>query len=212
MRFPFFNMDKNAPYRKLGLVLFAVSLLIIAYVAVYMYSESRSPENRVSEIAISWYIPEYSEMVEKSDLIVVATVTGKNGVWDTKDGEKPFRFRLFNGGAGDYSGGLFTEYTFRPDEVLKGKTTTVIGRVRGGVADGYTQKATPTSSFEVGDQVLLFLTNNEDRDGNRILWYYVDWPSAFTKDSDGLFKNECYGAFSVEQLKEEIAGSPAVSV
>ncbi|WP_318786381.1 hypothetical protein [Methanimicrococcus hacksteinii] len=181
----------------------AISVLIIASVAAYVYYESQKPGNKnLGEIMINWYIPDYDKLVSDSDLIVVATVTSKKGVWGTDDGEKPSGF-------GIYKSGIYTEYTFRPDDVLKGNTTTIIGRAQGGEVDGYTLTATQTSSFEVGDQVLLFLTANKDADGNRILWYYIHWPGVFTETGDGIFTNDVYGNISTEQLKQDIASGSA---
>ncbi|MBZ3936291.1 hypothetical protein [Methanimicrococcus blatticola] len=188
--------------KKLGFVLLAISLLLIASVVGYAYSQSqnRLPEGKdLGEMMINWYIPDYNALVSDSDLIVVATVTNKTGIWGTDDGEKPSPVTIYSS--------IYTEYTFKPDEILKGNTTTIIGRVRGGTVDGYTQKATQTSSFEVGDKVLLFVTNNKDADGNRILWYHINWPGAFTETTDGKFTNPCYGEISIEQLKQDIADS-----
>ena len=186
--------------KKLGIVLLVVSLVIMASVIGYAYYKTQIPENKnLGEIMINWYIPDYDELVADSDLIVVATVTNKTGVWGTDDGEKPSPVTIYSN--------IYTEYTFKPEEVLKGNTTTVIGRVRGGEVDGYTLKATQTSSFETGDQVLLFLTNNKDTGGNRILWYYINWPGAFTETGTGQFTNPCYGEISIEQLKQDIADS-----
>lgn len=187
--------------QKLGIVLLFCSLVVIASVIGYAYLQTQSPENKnFGKIQISWYVPEYDELIADSDLIVVATVTDKTGIWDTKNGQKPLL-------PGIQKRGINTEYTFMPEDVLKGNTTTIIGRVRGGEADGYTQRASPTASFEVGDKVLLFLKNNEDADGNRILWYYVSWPTSFIENGDGKFENMCYDALSIEQLKQDIAAS-----
>lgn len=188
--------------KKLGFVLLAISLLLIASVVGYAYSQSqnRLPEGKdLGEMMINWYIPDYDDLVSSSDLIVVATVTNKTGIWGTEGGEKPSPVTIYSS--------IYTEYTFKPDDVLKGNTTTIIGRVRGGTVDGYTQKATQTSSFEVGDKVLLFMTNNKDADGNRILWYHINWPGAFIETTDGKFTNPCYGEISIEQVKQDIADS-----
>lgn len=192
--------------KKRGIVLLAASLILMASVVGYAYHKSQiqPPENKyLGEMMINWHIPAYDDLIADSDLIVVATVTGKTGVWGTDDGEMPSPVTIYSS--------IYTEYTFKPEEVLKGNTTTIIGRVRGGEVDGYTQKATQTSSFETGDKVLLFLTNNTDADGNRILWYYINWPGAFNENSDGQFENPCYGKISVEQLKQDIAASETAS-
>ncbi|MDR0767110.1 MAG: hypothetical protein LBE57_01485 [Methanosarcinales archaeon] len=186
-------------WQKIGIILLVASLIFIAAV-IYTGYENLSPKGKdLGEVMICWHIPEYDELVSNSDLIVVATVTNKTGIWwsGPNDTPAPLFFR---------SRSIFTVYSFKPDEVLKGNTTTIFGRVHGGTVDGYTQKATPTPSFEVGDQVLLFLRNNQDVKGNPILWYYVDWPSAFTSSGDGIFENEVYGEVSIEELKREIAG------
>ncbi|WP_316559333.1 hypothetical protein [Methanimicrococcus stummii] len=184
----------------------AISILIIASVVVYMFYESQKPENKnLGEVLINWYIPDYDKLVSDSDLIAVATVTSKKGIWGTDDGEKPSGFDI-------YKSGIYTEYTFQPDDVLKGNTTTIIGRAQGGEVDGYTLKATQTSSFEVGDQVLLFLTNNKDADGNRILWYYINWPGVFTERDNSVFTNDVYGNISLEQLKKDIVDSESANI
>ncbi|WNY24012.1 hypothetical protein MmiHf6_13370 [Methanimicrococcus hongohii] len=197
-------MSSKIPTRqKAAIVLFALAFLILAAVSVYTIYDAHKPENKdLGELMINWYIPDYDDLISDSDLIVVATVTNKTGIWGTDDGEKP-------SGVKAYTSGIYTEYTFQPVDVLKGNTTTIIGRARGGEVDGYTQKATQTSSFEVGDTVLLFLTNNTDSDGNRILWYYINWPGAFEESSDGVFRNDVYGEITIEQLKLDIAESEA---
>lgn len=196
-------MAQMTTTRKIGIVLLIISLLMMVSIVGYAYYKSQVPDGKnLGEIMINWYIPEYDELIENSDLIVIATVTNKTGVWGTDDGEKPPVVTIYNN--------IYTEYTFKPEEVLKGNTTTVIGRVRGGEVDGYTQKATQTSSFEVGDKVILFLTNNTDSDGNRILWYYINWPGAFSETADGNFTNAVYGEISIEQLKQDIAESETV--
>lgn len=188
--------------KKIGIVLLILSVVIMAAVIGYAYQKSQNqpPASKdLGEMMINWYIPDYDKLVDDSDLIVVATVTNKSGIWGTEDGEMPLPVTRYSS--------IYTEYTFKPEEVLKGNTTTIIGRVRGGEVDGYTQKATQTSSFEVGDKVLLFLTNNKDANGNRILWYHINWPGALTETADGQFENPCYGVISIEQLKQDIADS-----
>lgn len=201
-------MNKITPRQTLGLGLLAVSFLLIAAV-VYIGYENQTPGDKdLGEIIITWYIPEYGELVESSDLIVIGTVTNKTGVWDTEDGEKPSRLRFYTGG--NFSG-IHTEYVIRPDDVLKGRTATVIGHVRGGTADGYVWHADPIPSFEVGDRVLLFLSETDSPTGDRIPWYHIGWPNAFTEEGDGFFRNECYGGVDIEQLKELIAVQRAAS-
>lgn len=202
------KMVEKLTYRKAGLILFAIALIIIASVVVYTAYVNNKPENKeLGEILIHWYVAEYNELLEDSDLIVVATVTNKTGIWGTTDGKKPSRF----GGNKDeiFEGGILTEYTFRPVDVLKGNTTTIIGRIRGGEVDGYSQKASPTPSFEVGDTVLLFLKNNTDADGNPMFWYYVGWPTSFIEEN-GKFVNDCYDDILIDALKKDIEDGEAV--
>ncbi|MDR2944288.1 MAG: hypothetical protein LBU81_04300 [Methanosarcinales archaeon] len=190
--------------QKLGLVLLLISAVIIGSVIGYVYLQSQTPDDKnLGEMMINWYIPDYDTLVADSDLIVIATVTDKTGIWDTDDGKKPLLLTD--------SDTIRTEYTFKPEDVLKGSTTTLIGRVYGGEVDGYTQTAMQTPSFEVGDKVLLFLNNNEDADGNRILWYHINWPGAFAVNSNGQFENPCYGEISIDQLTQNIADSETSS-
>lgn len=190
-------MEKMAPRMKIGIILFAVGFLIVAAIAVYTVSESRNPESKdLGEMMINWHFAEFDEKVSDVDLIVIATVSNKTGVWDTENGKKPFVI--------DYDTKIRTEYTFRPDDVLKGTTASFKGRVLGGTADGYTLKATKTPSFEVGDKVLLFLETNIDADGNDKVWYSIGLPDAFYETGDGVFTNEYYGDITVDELKNDL--------
>ncbi|MDR2944289.1 MAG: hypothetical protein LBU81_04305 [Methanosarcinales archaeon] len=200
-------MTKDSKGMKIAVLVFSAALIIIAAAATFTAADRQNPafpvNSNIGGISISWHYPDYEELVTALDLIVIATVTNKTGIWDTDDGKKPMFWPI-------RKSGILTEYTFKPEDVLKGNTTTFIGRIRGGTADGYTQDANPTPSFETGDKVLLFLKTNEDADGNRILWYYLSWPTAFTENRDGKFENPCYDALSIELLKQDVTALNAV--
>lgn len=190
--------NEMPPRIKIGIALFFVGLLVAASVAVYTASENWKPDNKdLGEMMINWYFAELDEKVATSDLIVIATVSNKTGVWDTANGEKPSVISI-------YDTRISTEYTFRPDDVLKGNTSIFKGRVAGGTVDGYTLKATKTPSFEEGDKVLLFLKTNIDEEGNDKIWYHIGLPDAFYETDDGVFTNEYYGDVLVEELKNDL--------
>ena len=189
-------MAENSKFMKNAIVLFAAALLLIAAVGVYASLENQAKcQNKMT---LHPYYPGYDEMISRSDLIVTATVTNQECIWDTKDGKKPLSVYFSKAR-------IYTEYTFEAADVLKGNETFIKGRVYGGSTDGYTMTASGTPSFGVGDEVLLFLMTNEDESGNLISWYHISLTSAFFEESDGVFAIDEFHSVTIEQLKEDIA-------
>ena len=191
-------MSDNSKFIKIAIVLFAAALLVIAAVGVYTSLENQAKYQ--GKMTFHPYYPGYDEIISRSDLIVTATVTNQECVWDTKDGKKPFSVYFSKAR-------IYTEYTFESDDILKGNETSVKGRVYGGSADGYTMTATGTTSFEVGDKVLLFLTTNQDESGNLISWYHIGLTNSFFEKSEDVFmleSDESRGDVTIEQLREDI--------
>lgn len=187
---------------KIAVLIFSVLLIGVAGLGAFDNIDKNRlylPVNgSVGNIAISWHTPDYDELINRSDLIVIGTVSDKTGAWNTEDGKKPPRYALV-------STGISTYYVIDEFELLKGETDQIRVRAPGGTVDGYTTYASPMQTLEVGDTVLLFLTNNADVDGNPISRYHIGFPTVFTKTADGEFENEFYGEISVEELKKEIA-------
>ena len=199
----------NKSYVKIGIVVLAVCLLLTAVVGIY-HHQKVIETSKTSHFAIDFHWPEYEELVFKSDLIVVAKVTSEQGVWGTSDGKKPgsLDFHLKMIGIyrpSDDDNGIQTEYAFEPVAVLKGNTSDFKGRVYGGTVDGYSSIGDNRySSFEIGDNVLLFLGTYQKEDGTTINWHYIADPQVFTDNGDGTFSNVYYGTVTVDQVKNEI--------
>ena len=220
---------------KFIIALFAVVFVAVAAVSVYSAAADRHKEDvLLGGIAIDYIFPEYNELIADSDLIVVATVKDKKGIWDTKTGKKPLMINLFN--MKDKTrpfvltfpkAGIETEYVFEAEEVLKGDATIFKGRTHGGCVDGYIVSASGAPSFEPGESVLLFLKTNTDEDGNLISWYHIGLPNAFPLEETILYQseweilssvmeghhtNDYYGDLTIEQLKIDIAGNPNMQI
>jgi hypothetical protein len=227
-------MEKITPRMKFAIALFAAVFLIVAAVSVCSASVKQNNEDiMIGGIAVDYVFPEYNELIAESDLIVVAIVKDKKGVWDTKDGKKPLTVNLFN--MKDEKrpivlryphAGINTEYTFEAEEVLKGEATIFKGRTRGGCADGYRIDTSGVPSFEPGERVLLFLKTNTDEDGNLISWYHIGLPDAFpleetivyqseweilTSVMEGHHTNDYYGDLTIEQLRIDVAANAAAN-
>ncbi|WNY24014.1 hypothetical protein MmiHf6_13390 [Methanimicrococcus hongohii] len=197
-------MIENSKGIKIVIVVFSILLILTAGVAAFDNIDKNRlhlPVNgSVGMIHISWMTPDFEELVDRSDLIIVGTVSDKYGAWNTEDGSKPPRYALV-------STGISTYYEISGLEVLKGSAETVTVRAPGGTTGGYTTTAEPMQELEVGDTVLLFLTNNYDSEGNPITWYHIGFPTVFIKNGDGLFENEFYGEISIEEVEKEIENS-----
>jgi len=222
-------MSEVTPHMKFIVILFAAVLLIVAAGSVYSAFYKQDGDVLLGNMVVSSVFPEYDELIADSDLIVVATVKDKKGIWDTKSGKKPLTITLFNSKDGNKPivliyprAGINTEYTFEAEEVLKGEATTFKGLVRGGNADGYTVDVSGVPSFEPGEPVILFLKTNSDENGNPISWYHISLPNSFplketiiyqsdweilSVTEDGNHANEYYGSLTVEQLRKDVAGS-----
>lgn len=197
-------MTEESKGMKIAVLVFAAALIIVAVAAAGVSAEQQKtcfPVNgSIGDVVIDWYYPDYEELVLRSDLIVVATVSDKFTVWGTEDGEKPPRYALC-----DYW--IYTCYPCDEFEVLKGNVSRLCVRAPGGTADGYTLNADPVPEFEVGDKVLLFLTTNYDESGNYTVWYHVGMSNVFTETEGGIFVNDYYGGITAEQVKENIAAA-----
>jgi len=196
-------MSEISRSMKIAIILFAAAFLSVAAIVVCSDLDKRNDGimQNWEGMYISWYYPEYDEIILDSDLIVVATVTDKKGVWNTKDEKKPLIAWFSNAG-------INTEYTFEPKDILKGETATFKVRTPGGSADGYKKEVGSGSpSFEIGDHVLLFLTKNQDENGKMISWYFIGEPSALIEKSDYIFTNGYYGDLTVDQLKTDISNA-----
>jgi len=228
-------MSEITPRMKFAIGLCAAVFIIIAAVSVCSALDKQHKEDvLLGGIAVDYVFPEYNELIADSDLIVVATVKDKTGIWQTKTGKKPLMINLFN--MKDETrpivlryprAGIETEYTFEAEEVLKGEATTFRGRTHGGCADGYRIDASGVPSFEPGERVLLFLKTNTDEDGNLISWYHIGLPNAFpleetilyqsdweilTSVMEGHHTNDYYGDLTIEQLKIDIAGNTDMQI
>ncbi|WP_338102157.1 hypothetical protein [Methanolapillus millepedarum] len=200
-------MDEKS-HMKLWIIILAAVFIVIAAIGVYtaMNKQDKDTANEtdLGTIMINWYFPEFSQLVDNSDLIVTATVTGEKSIWDTPDGQKPANMTDYK----DNHGQISTEYTFQTDEILKGNISdTFTGRVKGGTLDGYTFTAMKVPTFDVNDTVLLFIQYPKDENGNVIQKDFVQigLPDAFVQTENGNFTNEYYGEVSETQVKEEIA-------
>ncbi|WNY27688.1 hypothetical protein [Methanolapillus ohkumae] len=207
-------MDEKS-HMKIWIILLAVFFIVIAAAGVYAATSGQknnsANETDLGTIMINWYFPEYNQLIAKSDLIVVANVTDERGVWDTADGKKPENISNYENETGKKAT-ISTEYTFKTNEILKGTVNdTFLGRVKGGTADGYTFAAMKVPSFDKGDIVLLFIQYPKDENGNIIPMDYIQIgePDAFIQTSDGNFSNDYYGEISLDQLKKDIAATPA---
>ena len=227
-------MEKTKSRMTFAITLFAAVFLIVAVVSVYSASAKQNQEDIfLGGIAVDYRFPEYNELIADSDLIVVATVKDKKGVWDTKNGKKPLTINFFNMKNEERPfvltfprAGIKTEYTFEAEEVLKGEATMFKGRTYGGRADGYIVDASGVPSFEPGERVLLFLKTNTDEDGNLISWYHIGLPDAFPLEEtivyqseweilssvmEGYHTNDYYGDLTIEQLKIDVAANAAAN-
>jgi len=196
-------------YLKIGIVVLAVCLLLIAVVGIYYHHQKAIEASKTGYFAIDWYWAEYEELVSKSDLIVVAKVTNERGIWGTSDGKKPssldYHLRMIGIYRPSDDDGIKTEYTFEPVTVLKGNVSDFKGHIYGGTVDGYSSTGDNRySSFKIGDHVLLFLLANHKEDGTSIDWYYIGDPQVFTDNGDGTFSNVYYGTVTVDQVKNDI--------
>ena len=223
-------MTELNPKMKFVVVLFAAAFIIIAAASVYVCLEKRNQNDVwLGGIAVDSISPEYETLIAKSDLIVVATVKDKKGIWDTKDGKKPLTINIFNMKNEKRPfvltlphAGIKTEYTFEADEVLKGEAATFKGRTYGGRADGYIIDASGVPSFEPGEKVLLFLNENQDENGNLISWYHISIPTGFSEKTkttqilsdafvieiiDGVYTNGFGEEIVLEQLRADIANA-----
>ena len=194
-------MAEESKGMKITVLLFAAALFIVAVAAVGTSMEQQKtcfPVNgSVGNVVIDWHYPDYEELIERSDLIVVATVSDKFTVWGTEDGKKPPRYELC-------TAGIYTCHPCDEFEVLKGNISRLCVRTPGGSIDGYTMNVYPVPELEVGDTVLMFLNTNYDENGNYRVWYYIGMPNVFTASEDGTFVNDYYGGVTIEQLKEDI--------
>ncbi|MDV0446848.1 hypothetical protein MsAg5_07070 [Methanosarcinaceae archaeon Ag5] len=202
-------MDEKS-HMKLWIIILAAVFIVVAAAGVYTAmnkmdaKENKTNDTDLGTIMINWYFPEFPQLVDNSDLIVVATVTGEKGVWDTPDGQKPANMTEYK----DNYGQISTEYTFQTDDILKGTVNdTFTGRVKGGTLDGYTFTAQKVPTFENNDTVLLFIQYPKDENGTVIQQNYVQigFPNAFIETANGNFTSEYYGDVTLTQVKEEIA-------
>ncbi len=197
-------MTEETKGMKIAVLAFAAALIIVAVAAVGVSAEQQKtcfPVNgSVGDVIIDWYYPDYEELVARSDLIVIATVSDKFAVWGTEDGKKPPRYDLC-------STWIYTCYPSDEFEVLKGNVSRLCVRAPGGTVDGYTLNASRVPEFEIGDTVLLFLNTNFDENGNYTVWYHIGMPNVFEASENGTFANDYYGSVTAEQLKENIAAA-----
>lgn len=197
-------MPETSKFMKIAVLIFSVVLVAVAVIGTVESAESNRlylPVNgSVGNMSIGWHYPDYGDLVAESDLIIVATVSDKFGIWNTADGKKPPRYALC-----DY--GISTCHPCEEFEVLKGDVARVCLRAPGGTVDGYTMNAAPVPSLEIGDTVLVFLTHNYDENDVYLSWYHIGSPNVFTETENGTFVNEYYGELTVEQLKKDIENS-----
>ncbi|MBZ3936290.1 hypothetical protein [Methanimicrococcus blatticola] len=188
-------MIEDSKGMKIAVLLFSAALILVAIAAVGTSMEQQKthfPVNgSVGWVAISWYYPDYDELVSGSDLIVVGTVSDKYALWGTEDGQKPPRYALCDAG-------IYTYYSFNEFEILKGSAETLCVRTPGGTVDGYTYHVSTVPEFEIGDSVLMFLTENVDMNGTTFHWNHIAPPTVFIETEDGVFVNDYYGEVTID--------------
>lgn len=190
-------MPDTSKFIQIAVLLFTAALLILAALGTLESAENNRlclpVDGNLGSLSISWYYPDCEEMISGADVIAVATVSEKFGVWGTADGKKPPRNELC-------SAGIYTRYLFEEVDVLKGNVSSLSVRAPGGEIDGYSLNASPVPEFEIGDRVLLLLSDNFDADGNSLEWYHLGEPNVFTQTENGTFTNPYYGELTIESL------------
>ncbi|MDV0446847.1 hypothetical protein MsAg5_07060 [Methanosarcinaceae archaeon Ag5] len=178
-------MDKN---KKIAAGIIIVVVLTVAALALIISAAFISFENDwelddgtilVGGMCICYVGYTAEELIEKSDVIVIATVTDSKGVWNTSDGGKPpqythsrlyaklylfadmFYDRHLNPEIGPtYDIPIHTELTFETNEILKGEMPdTFKKQMWGGTVDGFTFDNC-TYEREIGQQFILFIDND----------------------------------------------------
>lgn len=180
---------------KFAVLVFSAVLIIAAAAAITVSAEQQKtvfPINgSVGQVAISWYYPDYEELVLDSNLIAVVSVSDKFSVWGTVDGTKPPRYALC-----DYW--IYTCYSFDRFDVINGEMSDFYVRAPGGTADGYTMTIQPTPEFEIGDTVLLFLNTTYADSYDSYPVYPINPSIVFVQAENGTFVNEYHGEVMID--------------
>ena len=206
-------MTEVSKFMKILVLGFAVLLVAVAVLGTIEAAEEYKhrfwhPVNgEVGHIIICYDSPEYDEFVSESDVIAVATISEKTGLWWTEDGKKPPRNLL-------YDSWICTVYDLENAVVLKGNPSAFSAFsvcVPGGTVNGYTLDAGKLQTFEVGDEVLLFLNMDYNTDSTPFGSYSVGDPNVFIKTENGMYFNEYYGEIEIENLKSDVGWPNSVT-
>jgi len=199
-------MTENSKFMKIAVFIFAVLLVTVAVLGTieaaeeYRYRSWLPVNGEVGYMIICYASPEYDEFVSESDVIAVATISEKTGLWGTEDGKRPPRYLLY-----DYW--ICTVYDFENADVLKGNQSDFSDlsiSALGGAVNGYTLNAGILQTFEIGDEILVFLNTDYDSDRTPFNSYSVGEPDVFTKTENGTYFNIYYGEITIDELKKEI--------
>ena len=195
-------MTENSKFMKVTVFIFAVFLVAGAVLGTIEAAEENryyTPVNgNVGHIIICYDSPEYDTFVSESDLIAVAKISEKNGVWGTETGQKPSRYALCDTW-------IYTYYTFKEADVLKGNQSDFSEFsicAPGGTVNGYTLDAGTLQTFEIGDEILVFLNTDYDSDRTPFNSYSVGDPNVFVKTENGTYFNDYYGEITIDELKK----------
>ena len=199
-------MTENSKFMKIAVLIFAILLVTVAVLGTIEAVEEHKHRfwipvsGEVGFICISYSTPDFDELVSETDVIAVATISEKTGLWGTEDGKRPPRYLLY-----DYW--ICTVYDFENADVLKGNQSDFSEfsiSALGGTVNGYTLNAGILQTFEIGDEILVFLNTDYDSDRTPFNSYSVGEPDVFTKTENGTYFNIYYGEITIDELKKEI--------
>jgi hypothetical protein len=166
------------------MVFAAILTVVVGFAALMNSTTSVTSSSWPSEVLSISFLDNHSESVVEGHVMEILPSR-----WNTPDGRKP---TLSDAGSAFKADSIYTDVIIKVDKNVKGSTpATLIVRTLGGQVEDYSNIVEDEAKFELGENVLLFLTKEDPFTDNSAGAHYriTSWKFgkfSITKDNQAV--------------------------